>query len=404
MSISKYEKDGKTYWRVYLNIRSRIDSRVRIQRRINEIESEKHAIACEKQLLRRITEDLSKEESRGMSWGEVVEKWVNYQFLYPSKRLSKKTQIDYEAIMRNWTATWWNTPAQELTRGDGRDLIRLAEVTNHSVGFCRRLKNVTNAIFTWGIEERFIRGVHQSPVYGLEIENEREEKKPEILTVVEIRLLLRYAKEQNHSWYTIWVAALMTGCRSGELHELKKSDLEMISRSNAIEEDKKPIHLRRYGLIRVRRAWDTRFKEVGPTKAGYWRTVPISSQFYWFLIHDLSIEDKPSNHSYIFPRHSAWRKGEQARILRAFCEGNRLPSIKFHTLRACFATQLIQIGIPATVVMKICGWRDLKTMQRYIRLAGIDEAGATERLEFIPTEEAVMEKVVNLYDYQKPNT
>ena len=46
--------------------------------------------------------------------------------------------------------------------------------------------------------------------------------------------------------------------------------------------------------------------------------------------------------------------------------------------------------------MKICGWRDLKTMQRYIRLAGIDEAGATEVLRFILTEEAVMEKVVSL--------
>jgi ribulose bisphosphate carboxylase small subunit len=57
--------------------------------------------------------------------------------------------------------------------------------------------------------------------------------------------------------------------------------------------------------------------------------------------------------------------------------------------------------IPVTVVMKICGWRDLKTMQRYIRLAGIDEAGATETLRFIPTEETVMEKVVSLFDYKK---
>lgn len=40
-------------------------------------------------------------------------------------------------------------------------------------------------------------------------------------------------------------------------------------------------------------------------------------------------------------------------------------------------------------------------MQRYIRLAGIDEAGATEALRFIPTEAAVMEKMVNLYDYKK---
>jgi integrase len=104
---------------------------------------------------------------------------------------------------------------------------------------------------------------------------------------------------------------------------------------------------------------------------------------------------------FVLPRFWEWDKGEQARIIRAFCIGNKIPSIKFHTLRACFATQLISIGIPTTVVMKICGWRDLKTMQRYIRLAGIDEAGATESLHFIPTEEAVMEKVVNMYDYKK---
>ena len=35
------------------------------------------------------------------------------------------------------------------------------------------------------------------------------------------------------------------------------------------------------------------------------------------------------------------------------------------------------------------------------RLAGIDEAGATEVLRFVPTEEAVMEKVVSLYGYRK---
>lgn len=43
----------------------------------------------------------------------------------------------------------------------------------------------------------------------------------------------------------------------------------------------------------------------------------------------------------------------------------------------------------------------MKTMQRYIRLAGIDEAGATEVLKFIPTDEAVMEKVVSMYSHSK---
>jgi len=33
--------------------------------------------------------------------------------------------------------------------------------------------------------------------------------------------------------------------------------------------------------------------------------------------------------------------------------------------------------------MKICGWSDLKTMQRYVRLAGIEIEGATKPLSFL---------------------
>ncbi len=196
------------------------------------------------------------------------------------------------------------------------------------------------------------------------------------------------------------MGAVLTGCRSGELHELRRSDLEVIPREQGIEEDQKPAYSRRYGFLRVRKSWTTRFKQSGPTKAGYWRNVPISSEFYWFLLNELKIETmQPDVH--IFPQRWEWDKGEQAKFLRGFCQANNIPSIKFHALRACFATQLISTGVPATVVMKICGWKDMKTMQRYIRLAGVDEAGATEVLRFIPTEEAVMERVVNLYDYRR---
>lgn len=34
-----------------------------------------------------------------------------------------------------------------------------------------------------------------------------------------------------------------------------------------------------------------------------------------------------------------WKFGYQAQILRDFCEANHLPSIRFHTIRACFATK-----------------------------------------------------------------
>jgi site-specific recombinase XerD len=85
-----------------------------------------------------------------------------------------------------------------------------------------------------------------------------------------------------------------------------------------------------------------------------------------------------------------------AKEIRAFCEGIGIPSIRFHALRACFATQLIRQGIPAIQIQKICGWKDLETMQRYIRLAGIEISGVTENLKILP-DNIVMGEVVNLF-------
>ncbi len=87
----------------------------------------------------------------------------------------------------------------------------------------------------------------------------------------------------------------------------------------------------------------------------------------------------------MLPRLSRWNCGNQATVLRKFCESNGLPSIRFHTLRACFATQLLRNGVEAAKVMKVCGWRDLSTMQHYVRLAGIEVSGVTDRITVLPS-------------------
>lgn len=399
MAISTYEKDGKIFWQVYIDIRSKSDRTIRIQKRINGIETEKAAISEDKKLFRDLTEKLHQMESAGIRWKDVIDRWLRHQELYPSGRYTRTTIVDYVAILRNWTTPWLNRVASEINRGDGREVLQHALNEGKKHSFRKHLKSVIHLIYTWGIEERMIKGVHESPVKGIELEREREEKIPEILTLEEIRTLLLKARQQGHPWYPIWVTAVFTGCRNGELLELKRSDLELISREDAIKQDALPFQQRRYGFLRVRRNWNTRLKIVGPTKAGYWRTVPVSSELYWFLVQDRKVETlKPDD--YILPHSDDWKAGYQAVILRGFCQANQLPSLRFHALRACFATQLISAGIPATVVMKIAGWKDMKTMQRYIRMAGIDEAGATEILRFIPTDEAVMEHVVSLVDYR----
>jgi integrase len=139
------------------------------------------------------------------------------------KASSTSTIIDYEAVLRNWTKDWLKRPAPELTRSDGRDVFRQVETAGRSTRFRRGLKYTINMIYSWGIEERFILGVHQSAVFGLDIDPKREEKTPEILTTEEIRSLLRLAQEQSHSCYPIWVGSVLTGCRSDELHQPKEA-------------------------------------------------------------------------------------------------------------------------------------------------------------------------------------
>jgi integrase len=85
---------------------------------------------------------------------------------------------------------------------------------------------------------------------------------------------------------------------------------------------------------------------------------------------------------FVLPRLSQWDKGEQARELRAFLIGIGLPPVRFHDLRASWATLLLNKGVAPAAVMSMGGWRDPKTMFIYLRKAGIDIQGATRCLNF----------------------
>ncbi len=195
--------------------------------------------------------------------------------------------------------------------------------------------------------------------------------------MTEIRTLLFEAKSRNHPWYSTWALALLTGMRAGELYSLEWNDIDFEN-----------------NIIRVSKSYDKRLNLFKSTKAGYWRSVPISSELNNILVQ---LKSETGNSQWVLPRHSAWQGWWQSKVLKTFLKEIGLPPVKFHTLRACFATQLLGDGVEMAKVMKIGGWRDVKTMQIYMRLAGIDEKGATDNLRFLPSDEAVMGRVVHLF-------
>ena len=196
MAFSKYEKDGQIFWQVYVGIRSRKNARARVQKRVTGIASEREAIALEKRLLRDLTEELTRVEAKGARWSEVIERWARHQELYPTRRYASTTVQDYVAMLNNWTAPWLDRVASEINRGDGRDIMRTAEDAGKSASLRKNLKYTISQVYRWGIEERLINGVSETPVQGLELTRDREEKRPDILTSEEFGN--RRAKEQKY--------------------------------------------------------------------------------------------------------------------------------------------------------------------------------------------------------------
>ncbi len=376
MAVTSYlGKLGETLWKVSVCVRSSANPGIRIQKAKFAVVTEREALREESRLERECEREVLLKEAQGSTWGAVVESFEKHLNSPQGKTLHETTRQDYIASVRKHTMPWWRRSAADLSKVDLREVFEQLIREGYSIGHLKKVKVIINRIFVYGMETRMIRGVDQSPTIGFSLGKEAE-KEPEILTLGEIRKLLTTAKEVRHSWYEIWAFALLTGMRNGELHALLWTDIDWENR-----------------LITLSRSYNSRLKCVKSTKAGYWRAVPISDELNSLL---LELRARTGTTPHVLPRVPDWTRGGQARELRKFCIGMGLPSIRFHTLRACFATQLIRNGVPPIQIQKICGWRDLKTMQRYIRLAGIEIEGATAGLKILPERE-ITEKVVNLF-------
>lgn len=182
-----------------------------------------------------------------------------------------------------------------------------------------------------------------------------------VLTEEQVKIFLMKARNMNWEWYPHCAMAVYTGMRSGELFALKWDKVNLKQRQ-----------------ILVDASWNNKdgFKD---TKSGDDRIVEIAPNLIP-LLEELKLSTYQT--AFVLPRLGRWSKGEQARELRMFLIGINLPAIRFHDLRATWATQMLSKGIEPIKVMMMGGWKELKTMQIYIRKAGVDIRGITDCLDF----------------------
>jgi integrase len=143
----------------------------------------------------------------------------------------------------------------------------------------------------------------------------------------------------------------------------------------------------------VNESWNSKdgFKS---TKSGDDRIVEIPKPLLPIIKTALATEPESP---FLLPRVHGWIRGEQARQLRQFLLGIGLPQVRFHDLRATWATMLLAKSVAPAVVMKMGGWKDMETMMIYMRKAGLDIKGATDCLDKIYNPDVRINNVVAIY-------
>lgn len=289
-----------------------------------------------------------------MTWGN----WLNVCLEKMKSDFAPSTIYTYEKCLNRYVAAVWeNKFITHITKADVQDLIfeRLpAGSTPHTRKATLKL---LRRILQMAVDTQKIT---INPCAGIKVKAPINDQK--VLNQNEVATLLVQAQIQNHYFYDVWVLALKSGMRSGELIALEWSDVDMESK-----------------VIHVSKSWSSK-NGLKETKSGRTRVVPISNDLMQFL-KELKIKTDPKD-KHVLPRLVEWMRGDQAKVLRDFCKRIGITSVRFHDLRATFITNLLSQGVSLAKVMSIVGHNQIETTNEYLRKAGVDLKDATNSLGY----------------------
>ncbi len=318
-----------------------------ISKTVKKIGSEKAA----QKVLEQIMSDVMDKSKFKLAprWSFVVEKYFDQT---AATGISGKTLENYRYnIIAHTFPKWEKLSVQDITAKQILEVINV-DLKDKASSHRKYVLKILRNIFTFAVNEDF---VSRNPTPSIHFK--KQEKLKGVLTKDQVMLFLTTAKELNHEWYPHWFMALYTGMRNGELYALKWDRINLEN-----------------NFIVIDSAWNN-VDGIKSTKSGDDRILEIAPDLR-YLLAELKVRN--GDGEFVLPRISSWNKGEQARELRKFLIGLNLPQIRFHDLRATWATLLLSSGLEPIKVMKMGGWKDLKTLQIYIRKSGIDIKGCME--------------------------
>lgn len=301
------------------------------------------------------------------SWLMVLNEYTNALDL---QDLTQKTIYNRDKVLRKHTLDDWGSRLVDEIKTE--DILALLSKNfgdkseAHKKFFIKCVRSVFLHCLNQGHVNR-----NPTPLLKFKV----NDKIKSVLDEGHIVKLLQKAQEVRWEWYPHYAMAVYTGMRNGELYALTWDKVDLEKR-----------------LIRVDLSWSDK-NGYKSTKSGDDRILEIPMPLMPVL-QELKLQSADSE--FVLPRLSRWDKGDQARYLRLFLQTIGLPLIRFHDLRASWATLLLSKGVAPSKVMAQGGWKDMDTMMIYMRKAGIDIKGSTSCLDGMKTHGFNCAKVISI--------
>jgi integrase len=216
------------------------------------------------------------------------------------------------------------------------------------LGLLRRMLNVAKR---WGHLEQ-VPEINSLKSKGQRIESDRW------LTEKETTDLIVATEPQ---WRPIVVVGVRTGLRVGELQGLRWGDIDVDG-----------------GRLVVQRSWIDKLQDVGPTKGGKPREVPLA----WDAVAALrGLSEVRAPKAHVFGSDKPFRQHELRDALRRAKRAAGLDKhVHVHMLRHTWASHCIMQGIGSRVVMQWGGWASEAMLDRYAHLAPREVEAMIQRI------------------------
>lgn len=350
MGIIK-QKDGK--YTVSCHMRHPITRKPMSLRRFN-ISSQPQAEKIMRELLAKLVRKA--DEKIYPFWGDLLKEYEQY---LPGTGVQQITIYNRLSVIRHHTLIPWREKlVKDITSACIHEIL-IKSFEDKSEAHKKYFVNTLRSIFEFCVSRNYLNR-NPTPLLKFKIST----KIKLCLNEQQILQCLKKAQEENWPWYPHYSLALYTGMRNGELYALTWDKVNLETRKIIIDT-----------------SWSSKdgFKS---TKSGDDRIIEIPAPLLPML-QEMKLKSNGSH--FVLPRMTKWDKGEQARELRFFLKSIGLPEIRFHDLRASWATWLLSKGVAPSKVMSMGGWKDMDTMMIYMRKAGIDIEGATSVLDDIHT-------------------